>query len=106
MEIKLKDTTNCNGWVLVYPWRLKCPSAKNVHLVEVHFGINGVIDYWSENTFCEEELKDEKNFVRGCTFRDTEAGRKGLRNKVAELQNGDTEVCGTCAGHLYADCAP
>ena len=106
MNIKLKDTTNCNGWVLVLPKRLTCPTAKNIHLVEVHINDKGEIDHWSKSTFCEEALRTEKNYIADCIFRDTAKGRADLRNKVAAFQNGASEICGTCAGHLYADCAP
>ena len=101
--IKLKDTT-CNGWVLVHPRRLTSKTAKNIHLVEVKFAdSSNTILKWSDYTYCGEELVDEKKHVQDCTFRNTPEGRQALRLKVAELQNSGSEVCGNCAGHLYAD---
>lgn len=101
--IDLKDKA-CNGWVLVYPRRLTSKTAKNIHLVEVKFAdSSNAILKWSDYTYCEEELIDEKKHVPDCTFRNTPEGRQALRLKVAELQNSGSEVCGKCAGHLYAD---
>lgn len=101
--IKLKDTT-CNGWVLVNPSRLTAENAKNIHLVEVKFAYNSdAILSWSDCTYCGEELTAKKNYITGCIFHDTAEGRIALRQKVAEFQNKGYEVCGNCAGHLYAD---
>ena len=101
--IEFKDKT-CNCWVLVFPKRLSCKSAKNIHLVEVEFNHhNNTIRRWSTHTYCDEELIQEKKYIEGCIFHNTLEGCHALRKKVAELQNSGYEVCGNCAGHLYAD---
>lgn len=102
-NIKFKNKT-CNGWVLVNPKRLASENAKNIHIVEVKFKDNSdSIEHWSSSTYCEEKLIAEKNHIIGGIFQNTQEGRRALRLKVAELQNGGHEFCGNCAGHLYAD---
>lgn len=103
MNIELKDK-HCNGWVLVYPRRLVAENAKNIHIVEVRIDAQGKIVYWSDSTCCAEDLTATKRHIKGCIFPDTPEGRSALRRKVADLQNNCHEVCGSCAGHLYADC--
>ena len=101
--IKFKNK-NCNSWVLVLPKRLSCESAKNIHLVEIEFDCtNNKIRRWSAHTYCDEELIQEKGYIDGRIFHNTLKDRHALRMKVAELQNDGHEVCGNCAGHLYAD---
>lgn len=104
MAIELKDKVNCNGWTLVSPKRLICETAKNIHIVEVRIDTNGNIVHWSDSTFCELDLIDAKKHIKDCIFINTTKGETALRSKIANLQNMGYEVCGTCAGHLYADC--
>ena len=102
-HIKFKND-NRNGWILVRPGILASESAKNIHLVEVKLLDNSdEVQLCSTHTYCNEELIEKKKYISECIFHNTPKGRHALRIKVAELQNSGLEVCGKCAGHLYAD---
>ena len=72
--------------------------------MEVEFNHhNNTIRRWSTHTYCDEELAQDKRHIKECIFHNIPEDCDALRKKVAELQNSGFEVCGKCAGHLYAD---
>ncbi len=97
------DHEGCNAWAIYESQYIDAENAHNMHIVE------GTIDLdeagkrqfrpnSGKDTICSLKLKNGKRQYLFCSNDPSE-----IRSKVANLQNGGHEVCGTCVSRFYAD---
>ena len=99
---------NQPGYIVVASNCVDCDNAVNGHVIDilVDQDVNGK-RYWSrmsQSTICQEKLKADK--IQGkdiLTEPYLRTESRDFRNALAELQNGDNEICGVCVSHFYAD---
>ena len=92
----------CNGWAIYKSQYIDSDNAKNMHIAEVRIekqDNGGEVVYLNKNkeTICGLKL------VSRPTYLYLSKSASDIRSKMAELQNGGHEVCGTCVSHFYAD---
>ncbi len=100
-QIQFKDR-QCNAWAIYNSTNIDAEEPKNVHIAEVRIekqDNGGEVVYLNKNkeTICGLKL------VSRPTYLYLSKSASDIRSKMAELQNGGHEVCGTCVSHFYAD---
>ena len=99
------DHAGCNGWAIYDSTNIVAEYSKNMHVAEVTIkrDNDGKVSVYlndGEETICKKKLISKAE-GRRCSYFSQSAS--DIRSKMAELQNGGHEVCGTCVSHFYAD---
>ena len=99
------EHAGCNGWAIYDSTNIVAENSKNMHVAEVTIkrDNDGKVSVYlndDEETICKNKLISK---AKGRQYRYFSQSASDIRSKMAELQNGGHEVCGTCVSHFYAD---
>ena len=99
------EHAGCNGWAIYDSTNIVAENSKNMHVAEVTIkrDNDGKVSVYlndDEETICKNKLISK---AKGRQYSYFSQSASDIRSKMAELQNGGHEVCGTCVSHFYAD---
>ena len=103
-QIQFKDR-QCNAWAIYNSTNIVAENSKNMHVAEVAIkrDNDGKVSVYlndDEETICKNKLISK---AKGRRYSYFSKSASDIRSKMAELQNGGHEVCGTCVSRFYAD---